>query len=81
MTPPALLIVLVVVFLAGWASSTRSREKPIRVWMFAHTVGVCMFTVLLTMGFMDQNANWQDHLFSLVCALFLVGYARVGPRV
>jgi hypothetical protein len=30
---------------------------------------------------MEPTANWQDHLFTGICALFLVGYARIGPRV
>lgn len=76
-----LLFVLAVVFLAAWASSTRSTEQFIRVWMFAHTVGVCMFTVLLVMGAMEPDQNWQDRLFTVITALFLIGYARIGPRI
>jgi hypothetical protein len=81
MNPLPLLFTLAVLFIAAWASSTRSSIKPIRVWMFAHTIGICMFTVLLVMGVMDPNANWQDHLFTGVSAGFLIGYARIGPRV
>jgi len=76
-----LLFVLLTVFIAAWASSTRSAQKPIRVWMFAHTVGVCMFTVLLVMGAMETDQNWQDRLFTVISALFLIGFARIGPKV
>jgi hypothetical protein len=79
MTPTTLLLVLIVFFAAAWASSTRSTVPAIRAWMFAHTLGICGFTMLVVMGALIDTTH-QDRLMTAVCAALLIGYARIGPK-